>query len=502
MSHCVVWHLAWGHVEGQIFNEEDKALLRFNQLKGGSFATTMLGPNLEELAYYGSRAGRDSEMRQWCEKRMVIGDATDQPVMRRVVRKIYGGGPEAVTCLVVGAGARGQTYSEHPALRPMAVAEPNGARRAAFAARHGIALQHQFASWEEAFAAKAAGQFAAEACMVTTPDQGHVAPAIKACNHFGALLLEKPMAVSEDDCKAIVAACRTHGTVCAICHVLRYTFANKQMRHMIAEGKIGEVLSISHTEPVGYFHFAHSFVRGSWRAEEQSTCSLLAKCCHDVDLIASWMNHDTCTMVSSHGSLQHFRRDKKPSEAKGVMRCMDCPVKETCPYSATQLYLPGGAVNHAWARHLVGGPPDIESVAEALKTGPYGRCAYECDNDVCDHQVATFEFASGCIATLTMVATTERMCERETKIYGSLGELSSSCATEVRHTDFQTGQVHAYQAPIGNDQTPLSGHGGADQLLVDAFVNAVRSGDTDLVLTGPEESLRSHCLTFAADRAR
>lgn len=156
------------------------------------------------------------------------------------------------------------------------------------------------------------------------------------------------------------------------------------------------MLTISHTEPVGYYHFAHSFVRGSWRNEAESTFSLLAKCCHDVDLIASWMSHDRCARISSFGSLQHFRHDKKPEKAQGAKRCLDCAINDSCPYSATRLYTPSNTtVNHEWARHLVGGTPDIENVTEALRSGPYGRCVYDCDNDVCDHQVVNFEFASG-----------------------------------------------------------------------------------------------------------
>lgn len=405
-----------------------------------------------------------------------------------------------VPCLVVGAGARGRAYSSHPGLQPVAVAEPQEARRTAFAAKHAIPAKCQFSRWEDAYAA-AGSVFIAEVCIVATPDREHVEPAVAACALFKALLLEKPMAVTEQDCERIAAACEKHGTISAVCHVLRYNFANSKIREMLRSAAIGEVLNISHTEPVGYWHFAHSFVRGNWRKEAESTNVLLAKCCHDVDLIVDWMRGDRCTSVSSFGSLQHFRRDKKPAEAKGATRCLDCALKDSCPYSATRMYL---EKNVAWAGHFVNGDLDIESIAEALKTVPYGRCVYECDNDVCDHQVVNFQFESGATATLTMIATTERMCNRETKVYGSSGELTSSDASCVRHVDFCTGQVVEYHPDPATEEATkiLGGHGGADGLLVNALIAAVRSGDRGLVLTDARESLASHRVAFAADRSR
>jgi len=499
----VAWHVAWGQVSGQVFADEAAARARFAELDGGSLATVLLGPGGEELQYYGGRGGRESEMREWWVSQHRAGTtASSGEVEVFLASKVYPeDGPPPLDCLVIGAGARGCVYSSYPGLRPVAVAEPNAPRRARFAARHGIPPDCLFECWEDALAASGS-RFRAEVCIVTTPDQKHAGPAVAACAHFRGLLLEKPMAVSEEDCERIARACEAHGTICAVCHVLRYNFANAKVRELIQSGAIGEVLTINHTEPVGYYHFAHSFVRGNWRSEAESTNSLLAKCCHDVDLIALWMGQDRCVRVSSFGSLQHFRREKKPPEALDAKRCLDCALRETCAYSAPRLYL--RSEHSSWAQHLVTEVPDVENVSEALRTGPYGRCVYECDNDVCDHQVVTFEFASGATASLTMIATSERLCERETKVYGSAGELSTSDPCLVRHVDFATGGVREYRpdaAALAASQV-LGGHGGADGLLCDAFVRAMRAGDKGLVLTGPWESLASHRLAFAADGSR
>jgi len=410
------------------------------------------------------------------------------------------GEPEPLRCLVIGAGARGRVYARHPGLKVVAVADPSEPRRIAFAKVHNIPPETCFSTYDAAL--QKLDTYQAEVCIIATPDREHCAPAVACAPLFKGVLLEKPMATSEDDCERISAAFRQSGNICAVCHVLRYTPANRKVKELISSGAIGEVLSISHIEPVGCKHFAHSYVRGNWRREDSSTCALLAKCCHDVDLISWWASEDV-VRVSSFGSLQHFRRDKKPKDAGAAGRCLDCPIQDSCPYSAMRLYLPDGSPDEKWCKHLVDDVPDIENVTEALRTGPYGRCAYECDNDVVDHQVVNFEFASGATASLTMIANTERFCQRETKVYGSKGEISTSDSLAVRHFSFETWEETWHTAPAVIDSDHYSkGHGGGDYLTAEAFVAAVRSGDKSLVLTGADASLHTHRLTFAADTAR
>ena len=171
-----------------------------------------------------------------------------------------------------------------------------------------------------------------------------------------------------------------------VCHVLRYTPQAQKVREIISSGALGDVVNIQLLEPIGYWHFAHSYVRGNWRNEAGSTFSLLAKSCHDLDLISYWMGDDKCTNVSSFGSLKHFTKANKPANA--TSRCLDCPVSGECPYSAKKIYLiPAKSGHRRWPVSVITDVPDIENVTEALRTGPYGRCVYDCDNDVCDNQV-------------------------------------------------------------------------------------------------------------------
>merc|ERR1719400_943908 len=164
-----------------------------------------------------------------------------------------------------------------------------------------------------------------------------MAPAVAVANRGYHVLVEKPMAVSEDDCRKITKACEDAGVMLVVCHVLRYFPPVVKIKEVIESGMIGKVMTINHTENVGFWHFSHSFVRGNWRREDESTFSLMAKCCHDVDLIYYWMGEQPCSSIQSFGSLQHFKKSNQPQGASD--RCLGCPVEQSCPYSAQKVYL-------------------------------------------------------------------------------------------------------------------------------------------------------------------
>ncbi|XP_073163101.1 uncharacterized protein [Lepidochelys kempii] len=255
---------------------------------------------------------------------------------------------------------------------------------------------------------------------------------------------------------------------------------------------------------VGFWHFAHSFVRGNWRNEAESTFSLLAKSCHDIDLIHFWMGDKRCLKVSSFGSLSHFTNEHKPKGA--ASRCLDCSVEQTCPYSAKKIYLQRAEKGYFnWPVSVVcnSGVCDIESVTEGLRSGPYGRCVYECDNDVVSNQVVNMEFEGGATAAFTMMAFTEQLCRRKTTIYGTKGELFCDGGGPVQVFDFCTREKTSYPT---NKSTfipsHLMGHDGADYYLMDSFISALTENKPSLIQTGPEATLQTHLLVFEAEKSR
>ncbi|XP_033750096.1 uncharacterized protein LOC117334526 isoform X3 [Pecten maximus] len=410
-----------------------------------------------------------------------------------------------LTAIVIGAGIRGSIYAQYAHIYPdrlkiIGVADPREFYRRKLQERFNIQDENCFSDWSEA----SQRDKMSDCVIITTPDRLHKDPAIAFAKKGYNILLEKPMAVNEKDCREIVTTCKENDVALAICHVLRYAPWAIKLRELIDSGVIGEVVNINHTEPVGFWHFAHSYVRGNWHNEANSSSSLLAKCCHDVDLINYWMAGRRCTSVSSFGHLSHFNKKSKPPGA--ASRCTECPshIESKCPYSAKKIYLDQikqGDVDFPVC--VIAEKPTLESVTTALKTGPYGVCVYDNDNDVMSNQVVNMQFEGGATATLTMMAFTKSVCTREVKVYGTKGQLSciaTSCPV-IQYFDFLTGQTHEYPAE-STRMSGISGHGGADFHCIHSFVSSVANETLADIVTGPEESLAGHLLVFAAEKAR
>ncbi len=405
-----------------------------------------------------------------------------------------------VEFVVVGAGSRGACYADfalkHPdAATLVGLAEPRETLRNRYAKQHGVPAKNVFKDWRElAFREKIA-----DAVVISTLDAMHCEPALMLAKKGYHLLIEKPMATTLPDCERIVECVKETGVIMAVGHVLLYTNYTRVLRQIIAEGAIGKIVSVQHLEPVGYWHQAHSFVRGNWRNESESSPMLLAKSCHDLD----WIRHvvgQPCVAVSSFGSLNHFRREEKPVEAGAATRCSDCCYERKCAYSAKKIYLDRiQAGKRGWPVDVITFDTTESGVKRALEDGDYGRCVYECDNDVVDNQVVCMEFENGATATLTMTAFTAAG-PRRTSIFGTNGEIRGNGST-IEITNFLNDETRVIEAE-SSDELQLGQHSLGDEALMKAFLNAVATGDSNHLLSGPHETLESHRMVFAAEQAR
>ena len=405
---------------------------------------------------------------------------------------------QPVTMVIIGAGGRGTAYAnwaaQHPDLaKVVGVAEPREFWRNRLVSDHAIPAKNVFEDWKPLARRK---RFA-DAALVCTLDALHLAPTITLARKGYHILLEKPMAPDERGCRRIATAVQKAGVMVAVGHVMRYTDYTQKLKSLIDSGLIGQVVDIQHLEPVGYWHQAHSFVRGNWRNEAQSSFMLMSKSCHDIDWLHYLMGR-RCQQVSSFGTLQHFRRECQPAGAAD--RCVDCRVEPDCPYSARKIYL--GRV----AKGETGWPVDVltpdltmEGVTKAITEGPYGRCVYTCDNDVVDNQVVSMLFEGGRTATFTMTAF-NRARDRETRIFGTRGELYGD-GRYIHHFDFLTDKTQTVDTQAADGSADY-GHGGGDYRLTQAFVAAVANGDRSKILSGPVETLESHLTVFYAEKAR
>ena len=342
----------------------------------------------------------------------------------------------------------------------------------------------------------------ADVMLVATQDRQHVPTALKALDKGYHVLLEKPISPDLGECLQLQRKAQETGRTVVVCHVLRYAPFYAAIKDLLDKGALGKLETIDAVEHVAYWHQAHSFVRGNWRRTDETSPMILAKSCHDMDILR-WLAGDRCLKVQSFGSLDHFRRENAPDGA--AARCLDgCACKEQCLYDAEKIYITGthcGIQNGktGWPNNVVtGGPPTEEALREALRTGPYGRCVYHCDNDVVDHQTVSAVFANGVCATFTMTAFTDTS-RRTIKLTGTLGELEGDLeANTIRVRRF--GQPEEI-IDLAAGTSEFAGHGGGDARLTEQFCRLIASGGGD-ALTGIDVSVESHVMALAAEASR
>ncbi|MEE6262886.1 Gfo/Idh/MocA family protein [Plantactinospora sonchi] len=404
-----------------------------------------------------------------------------------------------VRLVVAGAGLRGLGYARHAVAsgraRVTAVAEPDPSRRAQFAAEFGVPPEHVYADWRDLAAAGRVG----DAVVIATQDQMHTEPTIAFAELGYHILLEKPMATTEAEAVRIAAAVEKADVIFAVCHVMRYTPYSKALKEVLDDGVIGRLVSVQHLEPIGWWHYAHSFVRGNWSNSHTSGPLLLTKSCHDID----WLLHlfgSAPTQVSSFGGLSHFRADQRPEGATST--CLNCPVEASCPYSAPRLYLSclGDPEREFWPLSAVTTDHTPAGVEAALRTGPYGRCVYTSTNDVVDHQVVTMSFADGATCSFTLTAFTP-MSGRHTRLFGTHGSIEGD-SSALHITDFRTDRRWTVDTGAGAGSTAAEGHHGGDAAMTDTFLAAVAEGNSSLIPSDAASSLLSHRVVWAAEHAR
>ena len=405
-----------------------------------------------------------------------------------------------LTAVVVGFGGRGATYAKYSISNPdelqiVAVAEPNPVRLETARQRHNIPADKLYTSWKDLAAQPKMADFA----IIATQDNMHYEPALALIDKGYHLLLEKPMAPTPQECRDITEAAERKGVKVVVCHVLRFTPFWKTIKNVIDSGRLGKVMSIIATENVGHIHQSHSYVRGDWRNTAESSCMIMAKCCHDMDIL-QWLLGTKCKYIQSFGSLSHFNRDNQPAGAPDY--CVKgCPVADTCHYNAIKLYYDDK--ENLWFRRAAAQTLDMptdEQVMEAITPGPYGRCVYCCDNDVVDHQVVNMEFEDGCTVSFSMNAFNKG--GRYILIYGTEGELTTALDQEYLELfSFATQQRETIDISLtGNDID--SGHGGGDTGIMVDILSLLRGETPSNSICEVRTSYENHLIGFAAEESR
>lgn len=446
-----------------------------------------------------------------------------------------------ITALLFGAGDRGMNayapYAlQHPdQIRFIGVAEPDHFRRERFAKIHSIPKEQCFETWENALAQ---GKIA-DVVINCTQDKMHYPSGMGALQAGYDMLLEKPICTTLSESIELVRTAEENKRLLQVCHVLRHTDFFSRIHQIVNSGNLGEIVTISHRENVSSWHMAHSYVRGNWRRDSDSAPMILAKSCHDMDLLY-WIIGRRTRRLNSFGSLRHFRVENAPAGAP--KRCLDgCPVEDSCPFYAPSVYIdlypikfglsqssnwlyrfigrvslrsPGlikflskfipllkGLTEYSgWPRSTVSYPPqDTQVILQALQEGPYGRCVYHCDNNVVDHQVVSMEFEGGISGTFTMHGHSHEEA-RTLRIDGSQATLlakfgfNSSFIEVHRHRNMEVERINF------PNNVETAGHGGGDFGIMKDFVHAIQTQSQ--VGASARDSLESHIMAFAAEESR
>lgn len=436
------------------------------------------------------------------------------------------------SAIIIGAGDRGTVYGNYALSHPdkldiIAVAEPDSGRLHKFSTIHGIAPENQYHTWDAILEQKIA-----DIAIITTPDHLHYDPAMRALELGYHIFLEKPMAPTEHQCRKLTDAAEKYGKVLQVGHVLRFTHFFSTIHQLITSKKIGDLVTISLRENVSYYHYAHSYIRGNWHNREASSPMILAKSCHDLDLL-HWLTGSIPVSLNSYGSQLYFGKSNQPVGAPA--RCTDgCPVSDECLYYAPRIYLDiipilhvarkgGGLMEkiitalvlkfpqlkhlpvfnrvnayNGWPVSVISTDPSLEARRKALEEGPYGRCVYAIDDhNVVDHQVVALEFENKVTATFTLHGHSSEE-GRSIRVDGTratlIGEFKQS-GNELFLVDSLTNEKQ-YLIREGI----LSGHGGGDEHIMQAFLENLEHGtnkDADA-----RTALTSHLMAFAVDRSR
>ena len=411
-----------------------------------------------------------------------------------------------ITIAIAGLGSRGletyarclEQYGERAEL--VAIADIRADRVQVASERYHIPAEMCFDSVQAMLSVPKL----ADVLFICTPDHLHYQPAIDALNRGYHLLLEKPAARTVAECRHIAQLAEEKNLHVVVCHVLRYTVFYQTLRQLLLDGRVGEIMNVDAIERVAYWHQAHSFVRGNWHVAADTTPMILAKCCHDLDMIL-WLTGKRCERVSSFGHLTHFTEANLPEGAPE--RCGDdCPQADTCPYNARRYYLDMFRKNgDSWPVNVVAPEPTEEKILAALDAGEneagcdYGRCVYRMNNDVVDHQSVMLQLTDDVTVSFTMTAFTATggRCMR---ICGTGGEIWADMERNLI-------RVHSFgQAAEEIDVTKLtsdfSGHGGGDVRMVADFLDLLEGGGQSDALTTIARSVESHYAALAAEESR
>ncbi len=397
---------------------------------------------------------------------------------------------------LIGAGSRGMIYSRyaHEALGAEIVAIADLYREKREYAQKLFGTPSEMLFDDAMDLIRAVPE--ADALIIASMDRDHYAQAMAGLDRGWDLLLEKPISPDPLECLKICRKAEEKGRNVTVCHVLRYSPFFMKLKEILDSGRLGKIVAIEHTENVGNFHIAHSFVRGNWRNSDLSSPIIMQKSCHDMDILL-WLTGKKALTMSSIGSLKYFVPENAPEGS--TARCLDCPAAENCRFDARKAYL---KTIGSWPTAVLTQDQTEEGVLKALREGDYGRCVYRCDNNVCDHQTSLIEFEDGITASFTLCGMTNQMY-RSIHVMCEDGELwGNDCKGEIRISFFRSNNVEEYKEEVIHIGEVSGDHNGGDEGLINDFAQSLGGGRPGGSRSSIQRSIESHLMACAAEESR
>ena len=397
---------------------------------------------------------------------------------------------------LVGAGERGMVYSRYAheilGAHITAVADLDRGKRERARELFGIPAEMVFEDAMDLINAVTD----VDALIIATLDRAHYAQAMAGLERGFHLLLEKPISPDPLECLNICRKAQEKQRSVTVCHVLRYSPFFVRLREILASQSLGRIIAIEHTENIGNYHMAHSFVRGNWRNSGLSSPIIMQKSCHDMDILL-WLTGKHARRISSAGSLRYFVPGNAPAGSTG--RCLDCPVSDGCRFDARKVYLP---IAGSWPATALTRDQSREGIMKALREGPYGRCVFRCDNNVCDHQSTLIEFEDGVTACFTLSGMTNNI-RRTLHIMCEDGEIwGDDSKGEIRISRFRSSVTEEYREETIYIGDVSGSHNGGDEGLMRDFAAGIQGERSTDSRTSVQKSVESHLMACAAEEAR
>lgn len=341
----------------------------------------------------------------------------------------------------------------------------------------------------------------ADAVINCFMDQYHIETTMPLFKLGYDVLLEKPITNNPKELIALMDESKKYNRKLMVCHVLRYTPFYLRIKKIIESKELGDLVTIEMAEHVYLPHMMSSYVRGKWRSEKEcGSPMIMAKCCHDTDLMCWFNNQATPVYVSSFGERTQFIPQNKPKDA--TEKCMDCPHKTTCQYSC-YWYLLNTAQDAIVFNNAVEGKRfdevTVDDKIKVFKESPsLGLCAFSGPQDLVDHQMSNVVFSNGVTMSLNMVGGASYPCRTihviltKGEIFGTF-EYSRITVRKYVKEKFSRTTKTIYLGDVGK------GHGGGDLRLVEDFIDYVSTGKMSLSQTSIDTSIDGHLVGMAAD---